>query len=211
MNTIRKSSKDELLYNTKSEMIVTNIIRNRRSIYANEFTGEDIPDKILQEILVNATWAPTHKMTEPWRFIVFKGKYLEEYGQYVSEYYKEYYKDKLSHDDFIAKCDFLREYPLKAACMIGVILDKHPKANLPEWEEVAAVSSAVQNMALTCTAYNIGSYWSTPDSAIDFVKKFGLKENEQSLGLVFLGCYDHTNHHSKKKRSSIDEKVSYME
>ena len=33
---------------------------------------------------------------------------------------------------------------------------------VPEWEEIAAVSMAVQNMYLTCTANNIGCYWSSP-------------------------------------------------
>ncbi|GGX27656.1 nitroreductase family protein [Aquimarina muelleri] len=210
MKNIHKSSNSRLLHNKVSDITITDIIRNRRSVYADEFTGENISDEIIEEILTNATWAPTHKLTEPWRFIVFKGEYLKEYGLYLSEYYKEYYKNKLLPDDFLLKHNFLKEYPLKAACMIGIVFVKNSKSKLPEWEELAAVSSAVQNMALTCTSYNLGSYWSTPDGAIDFVSKFGLKENEQSLGLFYIGCYDHLNYKSKKKRSPLANKVSWL-
>jgi nitroreductase len=33
---------------------------------------------------------------------------------------------------------------------------------VPDWEEIAATSMAVQNMYLTCTANRIGCYWSSP-------------------------------------------------
>ncbi len=189
---------------------VSDVIRKRRSIYADEFTGEAIADELLEEILINATWAPTHKMTEPWRFIVFKGRYLEEYGRYMADYYEKYYQSKLTPVRCMQKLDYLRAYPLKAACMIGVILVRNPK--LPEWEEVAAVASAVQNMALTCTAHHIGAYWSTPRCAIDFVMETGLAPNEQSLGLVFMGCCNHSDHElkKKKKRAPIADKVTWL-
>ncbi|OMQ10303.1 nitroreductase [[Flexibacter] sp. ATCC 35103] len=185
-------------------------IRNRRSIYANEFVKKEIPKKLLDEILINATWAPNHKMTEPWRFIVFKGKYLKQYGEYMAHYYKDFYTE-LSPEAQKEKLNYLRNYPLKAACLIGVIMVRNTKINLPEWEEIAAVSSAVQNIALTCTAHKVGSYWSTKDVAIDYVAEFGLVENEKSLGLLYLGYYPESLKSSKKKRTPLSKKVIYLE
>ncbi|MGS2740734.1 nitroreductase family protein [Sinomicrobium sp. M5D2P17] len=186
------------------------IIRNRRSIYADDFIKREIPDELLDEILINATWAPTHKMTEPWRFIVFRGKHLKAYGEYMAEYYKDYYAKQLSPEALSERLSFLRNYPLNAACMIGVVLVRNEKIDLPEWEEIAAVSSAVQNMALTCTANNIGSYWSTKSVAIDYVSGFGLAGNERSLGLLYLGYYPEALKLSKKKRSPLSKKVIYL-
>lgn len=189
---------------------VTDTIRNRRSIYANEFIKRGITDTTLEEILTNATWAPTHKMTEPWRFIIFKGKYLEALGLFMADYYKDYYAKKLSHKEATKKYNFLLKYPLNAVCVIGVVLVQNPKMALPEWEEIAAVSCAVQNMALTCTAHNLGAYWSTPQGAIDYVKTFGIKENEKSLGLFYIGHYNHAKHRSKKKRTELYKKVTWL-
>ncbi|OXG09117.1 nitroreductase [Flavobacterium araucananum] len=184
-------------------------IRNRRSIYADAFIKKEIPHKLLEEILINATWAPNHKMTEPWRFIVFTGKYLKEYGNYMAHYYKDFYND-LSPDAQKEKLDYLRNYPLNAACLIGIILVQNTKINLPEWEEIAAVASAVQNIALTCTDYNIGNYWSTKGVAIDYVAQFDLAENEKSLGLLYLGYYPDDLEPSKKKRTPLSKKVIYL-
>lgn len=193
----------------KLKKISTNI-RKRRSVYANEFIKKELPEKLLEEILINATWAPNHKITEPWRFIVFRGKYLKEYGEYMAHFYKDFYTD-LSAEAQKEKLDHLRNYPLNSACMIGVIMARNSKINLPEWEEIAAVASAVQNIALTCTAHKIGSYWSTKSVAIDYVAQFDLAENEKSLGLLYLGYYPKDLKSSKKKRTPLSKKVIYLE
>ena len=190
---------------------ISKIIRTRRSVYADEFVKRNIPDELLNEILTNATYAPTHKMTEPWRFIVFKDNYLEQLGSFLAEYYKDFYFEKFSPEEAIEKYNSLKKYPLNSACVIGVVMVHNRKINLPEWEEVAAVSSAVQNMALTCTAHNIGSYWSTSAGAVDYLKQFGLAENEQSLGLIYVGYYPEDIEPSRKKRTPISNKVTYFQ
>ncbi|WP_163411514.1 nitroreductase family protein [Flavobacterium ajazii] len=204
-------SKTGVSDNSDKPKKISENIRNRRSIFGDQYIKGELPDELLDEILINATWAPNHKMTEPWRFIVLRGKYLEEYGEYMADYYKESYAKELSPDALEKKLDFLRNYPLNAVCMIGIILVRNTKINLPEWEEIAAVSSAVQNMALTCTANNIGSYWSTKNVAIDYVSEFGLGENEKSLGLLYLGYYDDNLKISKKKRTPLSKKVIYLQ
>lgn len=197
-------------YSDKAKKISENI-RNRRSIFGDQFVKGKLPDELLNEILINAIWAPNHKMTEPWRFIVLRGKYLEQYGEYMADYYKDSYAKEFTPDALEKKLDYLRNYPLNAVCMIGIILVRNTKINLPEWEEIAAVSSAVQNMALTCTANNIGSYWSTKNVAIDYVSEFSLAENEKSLGLLYLGYYADDLKISKKKRTPLSKKVIYLQ
>jgi len=189
---------------------ISKIIRTRRSVYADEFIKQNIPDELLNEILINATYAPTHKMTEPWRFIVFKDRYLEQLGSFLADYYRDFYFEKFSADEAEEKYNLLKEYPLNSACAIGVVMVRNTKINLPEWEEVAAVSCAVQNIALSCTAHDIGSYWSTSAGAVDYVKQFNLTENEQSLGLIYVGYYPEDLEPSKKKRTPISNKVTYF-
>ena len=191
--------------------IITEIIRSRRSIRANEFikTENGFDKEILTEILTNAIWAPNHRMTEPWKFIVIKDNYLKDFGLFMADYYKDYYLEKFEPEDALKKCNSLKEFPLNSFCVLGIVLVKDEEGKVPEWEEIAAVSSAVQNMALTCKAYNLGSYWSTSKGAIEYLNKFNLKENETSLGLFYIGYCDWTKKR-KAKRSPLDEKVVWL-
>jgi nitroreductase len=192
-----------------SSEVATQLIRFRKSIYADSYAGGSLSDTVLQEILINATWAPTHKMTEPWRFIVLEGSQLEKYGNYMADYYKYLYEDIADVEKKAAKYNYLKRYPLKAACLIGVILSKSTKVNIPEWEELAAVSCAVQNMAISATSYQLGSYWDSSGAAIEYVKTFGLEANEQSLGLFFIGFPEESALSVTKRRTAIDKKVSW--
>jgi nitroreductase len=45
-------------------------LRARRSI--GKLDG-DVPEAELRELIELATWAPNHKLTEPWRFTVLRG------------------------------------------------------------------------------------------------------------------------------------------
>lgn len=210
MNISTKPSKIMTSDFTHRENKISKIIRTRRSVYADEFLKQNIPDELLNEILVNATYAPTHKMTEPWRFIVFKDHYLEQLGSFLADYYKDSYFQKFSAETAVEKYNLLKQYPLNSACVIGIVLVCNRKINLPEWEEVAAASCAVQNIALTCTANNIGSYWSTSAGAIDYLKQFDLAENEKSLGLIYVGYYPKDIEPSRKKRTPVSNKVTYF-
>ena len=51
--------------------ILKEIIESRRSIFPKDYTGEEIEQEILDEILRSATFAPNHKRTKPWRFKIF--------------------------------------------------------------------------------------------------------------------------------------------
>ncbi len=79
---------------------------------------------------------------------------------------------------------------------------------VPEWEEIAAVSMAIQNMWLTCYANNIGCYLSTPGFKDEYGKLIGLNKNERSLGFFFMGSYDHKE--SLKIRDDINNKVEWI-
>ena len=61
---------------------ITSIIQSRKSVYPKEFNGEIIKDKDIFHLLENANHAPSHKMTQPWRFKIFcqnsKKKLLNE-------------------------------------------------------------------------------------------------------------------------------------
>ena len=46
--------------------------------------------------------------------------------------------------------------------VICICLNRSQEDFIPEWEEISAVAMSVQNMWLTCSANNLGCYWSSP-------------------------------------------------
>ena len=68
------------------------LVRQRRSVFPKDYTGEKVDDSIILQLLENANWAPTHKLTEPWRFKVFCGDGLKRFAEYqANEYYNGFY------------------------------------------------------------------------------------------------------------------------
>ena len=130
------------------------IIRNRKTIYPRQFSDKEIPESVINEILENAIHAPTHRMTQPWFFKVYKGKSKDV----LCEIIYKIDKDKYS----LVKINKFVEKVKSSDTVISVCMTRDENDRVPEWEEVAAVSMAVQNMWLSCYANNIGSYWSTP-------------------------------------------------
>jgi len=62
-------------------MDVWNIIKNRRSIDPELYTGEAIEKIKIEALLEAANWAPTHGFTEPWRFIVYDKNSVSSFGE----------------------------------------------------------------------------------------------------------------------------------
>jgi len=67
---------------------IDQLIRKRRSVFPKDYTGEKVSDEIINQMLENANWAPNHKLTEPWRFVVFTGDGLKQLAAFQSECYK---------------------------------------------------------------------------------------------------------------------------
>ena len=141
---------------------INTVIRNRRSVFPPMYTGEVIEDEIIEQILENARWAPNHKRSEPWFFKVFTGESLKALSAYSGDWYMTYTpKEKFSDK----KYEKTKLKALQSSHVIAVIMERNEPL-LPEWEEIAAVACAVQNMWLTATAYGLGAYWSTPQYAL---------------------------------------------
>ncbi|MCB0633683.1 MAG: nitroreductase [Saprospiraceae bacterium] len=182
------------------------LIKNRRSIFPEVYIEKTIDRSILVQILENANWAPNHKHTAPWRFKVFRGKALERLGDYLAQWYKDNTPEEAFSDMKLKKT---KEKPLRSDCVIAICMQRDPKESLPEWEEIAAVACAVENMWLSCTAYGIGCYWSSPRSIIEAEEFLDLKDGERCLGLFYMGYYKLPDIESK--REPIEGKVEWID
>ena len=188
--------------------VINELIKDRRSIFPKTYIDKPIPKEIIEQILENANWAPTHKFTEPWRFKVFTGASLELLGLALADIYKAHTPEEKFKE---RKFKTIPTKVIKSGCVIAICMQRDAEERIPEWEEIASVGCAVQNMYLTCTAYGIGSYWSSPGfikypATEEFLK---LKEGERCLGFFYMGYHDMPK--VEGKRGEISDKVEWME
>jgi nitroreductase len=194
---------------TKEAEMINAIIRNRRSVYPYQYEkGKVIPDEIIWQILENANYAPSHKLTEPWRFTVFSGAGLSYLANLQARLYKIH-----SGNGFIeAKYKKLLEYPQLSSHIIAIGMKRNENNKLPEVEEIEATACAVQNMYLTITAYGLGGYWST--SGITYLEEaksfFNLGTDDKLLGFLHIG-YVAKPFLTPLKRGVVTEKVKWIE
>ena len=97
---------------------------------------------------------------------------------------------------------------MQSACVIAICMQRDPDERVPEWEEIAAVSCAVQNMWLSCAAHNIGCYWSSSKAILQARELLQLREGERCLGLFYMGYHDLPE--LPGKRTPVKEKVQWM-
>ena len=183
---------------------LSKIIKERRTHYASDFTDQSISRENIEIIVENALWAPTHKLTQPWRFAVLEGTHKEDIGLYMANYYRTLF----SVEDFSEqRFEETKEYA-KNASMLAILCK--PSTRLPDWEEIAAVSCAVQNIWLSCTAMNIGGYWDTGSATIKYVENsIELKEGERCLGIFFMGYLKDNLIEVNRKRKPLSKKLSW--
>ncbi len=184
--------------------MVFDIIRNRRSVFPAQYNDKAVTKADIEKILEAANWAPTHKKTEPWRFKVLHGPSQARLGQFLSNKYQE-----VEARPKQIKIRKLLENPVKAGAVIAICMQRDPKESLPEWEEVAAVSMAVQNMWLCCTQMGIGAYWSSPGLIRYMDEFFQLDQGERCLGFFYMGHYD--GDLPDVIRGAIEHKVDWIE
>lgn len=187
---------------------LNDIISNRRTIKPDQYTGERVPDQLIEEILAAANWAPTHGYTEPWRFSVFTEDGLATLGEFMANLDQPDPNDEHFNQ---MRYDRLRNRPLKCSHVIGIGMKRGNNPKVPEIEEICSVATSVQNMWLTAHALGLGAYWSTGSMAFtdemrDF---FGLSGDDRSLGLFYIGK-PAVPHPQGRRISGIEEKVRWV-
>ncbi|HLX90554.1 MAG TPA: nitroreductase [Puia sp.] len=184
---------------------VSGLIRARRSVFPDQYVpGKKIPDTMVMELLENANWAPSHKLTEPWRFTIFSDAGLEKLADFQSELYKKTAGEKFKQ----SKYEKLKKVPLLCSHVISIGMKR--SGAVPEIEEIAAVACAVENLFLSMTSYGIGGYWSTGGiTYIDEAKSFfGLGESDKLLGFFYLGYIQVPS--PAGKRGPISDKLFWV-
>lgn len=175
---------DTTLHDAETSEKLLGLIRFRRSINQAFLRPDEVDNKIIEEMLEAAMYAPSHGRTDPWRFTVFTGEARRALGETFAASYKlgtpaEKYKEENETAQ--------RERVWLAPVWISIGMQ--PSGKFPEWEEIAAVSCAVQNMNLIAASYGLGSYWTSGLVTLHehTVKFVGLAPPAKTLGFLYIG------------------------
>ena len=185
--------------------VLKKIISRRRSVFPVSYTKEEIPVDVIKQILESANYAPTHKLTEPWRFVVFRNEGKINFANELARLYKD---TTPAHQFLQRKYDSILEKAIQSSCIIALNAQLHPD-KLPEWEEIASLACAVQNMALTAEAFEVGAYWSSPGMIVELKDYLNLGEQEKCFGLFYLGYHDEKPRTAA--RTPIEKKIKWID
>ncbi len=165
---------------------INDLIRMRRTIYPEQFSQRKVHKEQLEVLLTNAQWAPTHGNTQPWRFKVYTETALERLSDFLGQTYLEITPKEQQNELKLAK---LISRPLKSSVVIAICMARQKEERIPEMEEIEAVACAIQNLHLSCTAYGLGGFWSSPKLiySTQMNEFLGLEIKDKCLGLFYIG------------------------
>jgi nitroreductase len=189
-------------FNTLEQIVI-----NRRSTKPTSFNGKKIDDQQIKQLLELANWAPSHGLTEPWRFIVYSDHAVTQFCHQHAEQYRQItpadkfnsskYEKQLHNGDH-------------ASHLIVAYMQRGTNPAIPALEEVCATAAAVDNILLGAETMGIAVLWSTGGTVLQPVMReyLGLGAQDQILGLLYLGYSDEPPRPGK--RTPITEKTKWV-
>lgn len=177
-------------------MDVLEAIRTRRT--TKVFSPQPVPRELIEQALEAAVWAPNHRLTEPWEFIVVQGAGTERLGQLRRQMTIDYLRGQARHGDpgsevapdrqIVQQGEDAYRKATAATVTVVVSMAQHPDPTIRE-EDYAATAVAIQNMMLAAHALGLASFWST-NNLINYepAREFlGVSPDRRIVGLVQLG------------------------
>lgn len=190
-------------------MNVIEAIRTRRSI--GKVTQEPIAKETIEQILEAGTWAPNHRLTEPWQFFVMSGEGRAKLGRALANIAVHQAGEGADATVIETKTADAHAKSRRAPVVIGIAVAPVERRDVIELEEYGAVFAAIQNMALTVHALGLGAVWRTGEPCFHPLmnEAFGLRPQDKMLGFLYIGVPDMTP--AQGKRSPAAGKTTWIE
>jgi nitroreductase len=167
-------------------MDLTTAIKERRTI--KRFKDEPVSPETVTALLETAVWAPNHKMTQPWRFIMAHGSGRDQLAEAARESAILKEKDPERRKDAGEKAYLkLRSVPL----ILLVVMKEDPNLLVRE-EDFAATSCVIHNFTLLAWEQGLGTIWATSAHILapEFRKAAGVQPGEKIVGSIHVGYPD---------------------
>src|SRR3989441_9484345 len=128
---------------------VHELFRRQRAI--RNFTAEEVPDELVNQVLTAAIHGPSGSNTQPWHFIVIRDQAVK---QAVSEVYEEARAD--AYRDRPPSAGGGRQ-PLSAAPVLIVACVDTPASGQAGFQTGASIYPSAQNLMLAARALGLGT------------------------------------------------------
>ncbi|WP_127532014.1 nitroreductase family protein [Paenibacillus kobensis] len=170
-------------------MLLKEAIRTRRSI--GKVKPDPVDKALIEEMIEDATWAPNHHGTEPWKFIVMTGEGRRTLGEAYARIAGEAVSG-LSAGELEERLDKERAKANRAPVVIAAVCSPSDNPKATAIEELAAAHAAVQNLLLSAHSHGLGAVWRSGDPMYHpfMHEAFGLGEKESLVGLIYIGYPD---------------------
>lgn len=164
-------------------MDIAELIRSRRSI--GLFNEKPVALELVHELLESAVYAPNHRLTEPWRFIVLTGAGRERYAEIRRDMVLDFMKGQGEAERKQAADGTIRKF-MNVPLYLIVVMNKQANAEL-DVEDYAACCCVIQNFLLLAWDRGLGTTWKTFKNDARLREYLELGENERVVGVVHVG------------------------
>ncbi len=157
-------------------------IRTRRD-YTDPFAEVRPPREVIERLIDAATWAPSHRRTEPWRFHVLAGDARAAMGAAVADWLAASGEGTESQQQ-AARVRLLRAPVVLVLSQVG-----SPGDEVRDVEDYAATCCALQNLLLAAEAEGLAAHTST-GVMVQFTgakEYLGLAAHDRIVAYVYLG------------------------
>lgn len=160
-------------------MNVLELIKSRRTI--KSFKPDAVDMNKLLEWLEAASYAPNHKMHEPWEIKIIGPET----------------RAKINH-----KTDF------GGAPVVIAVLSKVGANKVERDENIMATSCFIQNFALAAHEAGVGVFWSSVGASVQGRMHLQATEEDEVVGVLAIGYAADTP--ELKPRTAIEQKISHL-
>ncbi len=185
-------------------MTLSEIIKGRRSIGA--FLDTPVPERVVEELLETAKWAPNHHLTQPWRFIYITGEARRGLAEVRRILHQE---ASQSSDPEQVRAVGERAYQtvMSIPAFLAVVMAEHEDPHIRE-EDFAACCCLIQNFMLLAWERGIGTHWKTISNDPRQRAFLGLAPNEKLVGFLHLGYPARVP--PPRERAPVRERITYI-
>ncbi|MFG6148067.1 nitroreductase family protein [Halobacillus sp. B23F22_1] len=163
-------------------------ITSRRSIH--DFQQSIVTEEELKQIFQLASWAPTHRMKQPWMVKVFQKEGGEDFAEQVIKSYKRSgFTEGYSKEKAFKMMEGIKNFLVKIPHHALIYMEKDRDMHRYE-EDFSAVCAYIQNVQLAAWEKGIGVLWTSSPYIHDetFIDDIGLdKKRHKIIGVLQMG------------------------